>query len=304
MRIFLAGATGVIGKPLTAALLEAGHDVTAMTRSPDSAAALRTAGAHAVVVDAFDEPAVRQAITAAEPDVLIHQLTALPNKGGARAFSKGLKLTARLRRETVPVMLDAAAQAGGSRAIVQSISFITRPDGRTLHDETDPIWTDAPDGETAMTMAAVSEMEAAVAASPLEGLVLRYGFFYGPGTAWAPDGQLGRMLRHRVYPVIGDGQGRMSFIHIDDAVSATMRALDHGSAGIYNVCEPDPEPLAIALPQLAQAFGARPPRRLPLPLARRLAPFPLVHYSTTLAGNSSAKATAALGWTPAHHWPS
>lgn len=303
MRVFLAGATGAIGRPLTAKLLAAGHSLTAMTRSPDSAAALTAAGAHAVVIDAFDEPAVRQAITAAEPEVLIHQLTALPSKGGARAFSEGLKVTARLRRETVPVMLDAAADVGARRAIVQSISFITKPDGRPVHDEDDPIWTEAPDAETAMTMAAVSDMEAAVNASPLDGLVLRYGFFYGPGTAWAPDGQLGAMLRKRIYPVIGDGQGRMPFLHIDDAVAATMRALDHGAAGVYNVCEPDPEAVASALPKLAQAFGAKPPRRLPLPIARRLAPFALVHYSTTLAGNNNAKATSALGWSPAHHWP-
>jgi len=303
MKVFLAGATGAIGRPLVPALLAAGHEVTGMTRSTTSAAALTAAGANGIVVDAFDEPAVRAAITAAAPDVLLHQLTALPKSGGARAFAKGLALTARLRRETVPVMLDAAAQAGASRAIVQSISFITKPDGRPIHDERDPIWTDAPDQETAATMQAVAEMEAAVAASPLEGVVLRYGFFYGPGTAWAADGPLGKMLRWRVNPVIGSGQGRSSYIHIDDAVAATVQALDHGSPGVYNICEPDPQPAAVSLRAMAAALGAGPPRHLREGIARRLAPFALIHYSTTLPGNSNARAMAELDWTPQHRWP-
>jgi nucleoside-diphosphate-sugar epimerase len=303
MKVFLAGATGAIGRPLTTALIDAGHQVTAMTRSEQSAAGLRERGMQAVVADAFDESAVRTAIAAAKPEVLIHQLTALPTSGGARAFSKGLALTARLRRETVPVMLDAAAQVGARRAIVQSISFVTAPDGRPVHDENAPIWTDSPDEETALTIQAVAAMESSVANSPLDGIVLRYGFFYGPGTAWASDGQFGKLLRRRLYPILGDGSGRMSFVHIDDAVTATVLALDRGSSGVYNIGEPDPQPVSVTLPQAAAAVGAKPPRRIPGPIARRIAPYGLLHYSTTLPGNSSARATAELGWSPRHTWP-
>ncbi len=303
MRIFLAGATGAIGRPLTTALLAGGHDITAMTRSQASADALTAAGATGVVVDAFDEPAVRAAIAAAEPEVLIHQLTALPTSGGGRAFLKGLALTNRLRRETVPVMLDAAAQAGASRAVVQSISFVTAPDGRPLHDETAPLWLDAPDKHTAAAMQAVHDMEEAIAASPLQGIALRYGFYYGAGTAWAADGQIGGYVRKRMYPVIGNGQGRMSFVHIDDAVAATVLALDRGAPGVYNICEPDPKPIAESLREAATAAGAKPPRTMPIWLARRILPFGLVHYSTTLAGNDSARASAEFGWTPQHRFP-
>lgn len=157
MRVFLAGATGAIGRPLTARLLADGHEVTAMTRSPESALAFEADGAKSAVVDAFDASAVRGAIAAAEPEVVIHQLTALPSSGGGRAFLKGLALTDRLRRETVPVMIEAAAAAGARRAIVQSISFVTAPDGREIHDESAPLWTDAPDKPTAAAICAVAD---------------------------------------------------------------------------------------------------------------------------------------------------
>lgn len=303
MRVFLAGATGAIGRPLTARLLADGHEVTAMTRSPESARALEADGAKSAVVDAFDSDRVRSAIAAAEPDVLIHQLTALPSSGGGRAFLKGLALTNSLRRETVPVMLQAAADAGARRAVVQSISFCTAADGRPLHDEDAPLWTDAPDKAIAASISAVADMERSVADGPTEGLVLRYGFYYGPGTAWAPDGQLGGLLRKRMYPVIGNGTGRMSFVHIDDAVQATMLAIERGVPGVYNVCEPDPKPVTESLTEAARAVGAKPPRRLPVAIAKRFLPYGLVHYSTTLAGNDSSRAQHQLGWQPAHAWP-
>lgn len=137
---------------------------------------------------------------------------------------------------------------------------------------------------------------------PLEGIVLRYGFFYGPGTAWAPDGQFGAMIRRRLYPIIGDGQGRMSFVHVSDAVTATVLAAEGGAPGVYNVCEPDPRPAAESITAAAEAAGAKPPRRIGTRVARLL-PASLRHYGTTLPGNDSSKAREVLGWAPAHRWP-
>ena len=303
MRIFLAGATGAIGRPLTARLLADGHEVTAMTRSPESARALEGKGITAVIADAFNSEAVTAAITTAAPEVLIHQLTALPTSGGAKKFAAGLRVTSRLRRETVPVMLEAAAAAGARRAIVQSISFVTAPDGRPVHDESAPLWTDSPDETLADSISAVADMERSVEQASLDGVVLRYGFFTGPGTAWGPGGQLNAMLRRRIYPVVAEGQGRMSFVHIDDAVDATLAALERGAPGVYNITEPDPQPVRDALNAAAKALGARAPRTMPTWMANMLLPASLVHYSTTLAGNDSSLAERELGWRATKRWP-
>ena len=298
MRVFVAGASGAIGRPLVARLVADGHEVVGTTRDEARARALREQGAEAVVLDAFDAAAVHAAVAAAAPEVVMHQLTALPQEPSPKAMAASIALTARLRRETVPTLLDAARAAGARRAIVQSISFVTKPDGRPVHDEDAPLYRDAPSQED--NIGAVADLEAAVrAAEGIEGLVLRYGFYYGPGTWYAPDGAIATMIRKRRYPLIGSGEGRSSFVHVDDAVDATVRALDHGSPGIYNVCDDEPARADAWLPEAARVLGAKPPRHVPAWLARRLAGDALVHYATTLPGNSNARARAAFGgWAP------
>jgi nucleoside-diphosphate-sugar epimerase len=298
VRVFVAGASGAIGRPLVDRLVADGHEVTGTTRDPARAQALRERGAQAVVLDAFDVDAVDAAVRAAAPEVVIHQLTALPREPDPKAMQASLELTSRLRRETVPTFLDAARAAGARRAIVQSISFVTRPDGRPVHDEDAPLYLDAGPG-FGDAIAAVRDLEAAtVGAEGLDGIVLRYGFFYGPGTWYVRDGAMTSMIRKRRYPIIGKGQGRMSFVHVDDAVDATVRALDHGAPGIYNVTDDAPATQKEWLPELARIVGAKKPRWAPAWLARRIAGDAVVYYATALPGNANGRARAAFGWTP------
>jgi nucleoside-diphosphate-sugar epimerase len=298
MRVFLAGATGAIGRPLVDRLVAEGHDVTGTTRDAQRAQALERRGARAVVLDAFDAAAVRAAVLAAEPEVLIHQLTALPATPDPKAMAAAVATTARLRRETVPTFVAAAAEAGARRAVVQSISFVTRPDGRPVHDEDAPLLDDA-DPVHGANVGAVRALEAATTGTAgIEGVVLRYGFYYGPGTWYDRDEAIGTMVRKRRYPLIGRGEGRSSFVHVDDAVDATVRALDRGAPGVYNITGDEPLPQHVWLPEVARLLGAKRPRRVPAWLARRLAGPVVVHYATTLPGNANDRARAALGWQP------
>jgi nucleoside-diphosphate-sugar epimerase len=300
MRVFVAGASGAIGRPLVARLVAEGHEVVGTTRSEDRARALREAGAEAAVLDALDAEALRAAVLRAEPEVVVHQLTALPAEATPKAMAAALERTNRLRRETVPVLVGAGREAGARRAVVQAVAFVTRPDGRPVHDEDAPLYLDAP--SQADNVGAVADLEAAVAAGTaggLEGVVLRYGFYYGPGTWYDRDGAMATMIRKRRYPIIGSGEGRSSFVHVDDAVDATVRALDHGTPGVLNVCDDEPARQRDWLPAAAQALGAKPPRHVPAWLARRLAGDVVVHYATTLPGNDNARARRELGgWAP------
>jgi nucleoside-diphosphate-sugar epimerase len=297
MRIFLAGATGAIGRPLVDRLVADGHEVVGTTRDEGRARALRERGAQAVVLDAFDAAAVHAAVRAAEPEVVVHQLTALPREPEPAAMAASMALTSRLRRETVPTLVAAAQAAGARRAIVQSISFVTEPDGRPLHDEDAPLDLHRPAFRD--NAATVRDLEAAaLGAEGLEGVVLRYGFYYGPGTWYDSDGAMATRVRRRGYPIIGRGQGRMSFVHVDDAVDATVRALDRGAPGIYNVTDDEPATQKEWVPEAARLLGARRPLWAPPVLARRLAGEVAVHQATALPGNANARARAAFGWTP------
>lgn len=293
MRILLAGATGVIGRPLADALLAAGHEVTGTTRDAARADALRARGVAPVVLDAFDADAVHAAVRAAEPEVVVHQLTALPAQPDPKRMEASVALTGRLRRETVPTFIDAAHAAGARRILVQSISFATQPDGRPDHDETAPLGSGGSESD-------VAAMEAAILGAPdgLDALSLRYGFFYGPGTWYAPDGAIGQMIAKRRFPLIGSAQGRSSFIHVDDAVAATVRALDRGPSGIYNITGDEPLPQDVWLPEAARLMGAKRPFRVPVWPARRLAGDAVVHYATTLPGNLNGRAVTTLEWRP------
>jgi nucleoside-diphosphate-sugar epimerase len=297
MRVFLAGATGAVGRPLLARLLDAGHEVTATSRSAEKASALEAMGVRGVVLDAFDEGAVCVAIAEAKPEVVIHQLTALPADASPRQMKTALALTGRLREDTVPVFARAAREAGARRLIVQSIAFVTRPEGPAVLDEDAPLWVDGP-SDVGAAVRPVRVMEAAVLGAGLEGIVLRYGFFYGPGTWYSKTGTLGRMIGKRQVPLIGSGEGRQSFVHVDDAAEATVLALDRGAAGIYNVTDDAPATQNEWLPAIAIALGAKAPHHAPAWLARLVAGDGLVYYATTLRGASNARATKAFGWQP------
>lgn len=298
MRVFLAGATGAIGRPLVDRLLAAGHEVVGTTRDRARADALAARGVEPVVLDAFDADAVRAAVAAARPEVVIHQLTSLPQD--PRAMAGAVAENARLRRETVPSYVEAARAAGARRVIAQSISFVTRPDGRPVHDEDAPLYHGAPGQEVNIEGVAALESAVAAAGDDLDGLVMRYGFFYGPGTWYDRDGAMGTMIRKRRFPIVGSGEGRSSFVHVDDAVDATVRALDASvPAGTYNITDDEPARASEWVPAAARALGAKPPRKAPAVIAGRLAGPVLVHYHTTLPGNSNAKARAAMpGWSP------
>jgi nucleoside-diphosphate-sugar epimerase len=297
MRVFLAGGAGAIGRPLVERLVAGGHEVTATTRTAERAERLRAKGAEAVVLDAFDHLAVRNAVVAARPEVLVHQLTALPRDPGPRAMKRAVFETARLRRETVPTFVASAREAGARRVIVQSLAFVAPPGDPAVLDEDAPIWLDGPP-EARETFGAVRDMEEATLGGGVLGIVLRYGFFYGPGTWYAKDGAIGRMVKKRMLPCIGDGRGLWSFVHVDDAAEATVLALERGEPGVYNVCDDEPVPQNVWLPEMARLLGAKPPLRVPAFLARPMAGPLFVHYATTLHGAANRRAKAALGWRP------
>jgi nucleoside-diphosphate-sugar epimerase len=296
--VFVAGATGAIGRPLVRQLREAGHEVTGMTRSPAKADQLRAAGAEAVVCDAFDFDRLSGAVEQARPEVVIHQLTELPSTYDVRHYGRMVAPTNKLRSEVTPVLIGAAREAGARRVISQSIAFIYAPVGGPVKEEGDAL---IDEGQSAVVDAvrATAGMESMVTgAQGVDGLVLRYGQFYGPGTYFAADGSIAKEVRRRRFPIVGDGGGVFSFVHVEDAASATVAALDHGRAEIYNVCDDEPAAVSEWLPVYAQTLGAKPPRRVPVWLARLLGGSIAATSATELRGASNAKAKRDLQWSP------
>ena len=300
MRVFLAGATGAIGAPLLARLTAAGHEVTALTRSPQRAEALRRPGVEPVVADALDAAALRNVVLQARPEVVINQLTALPKALNIRRYRQELEPTNRLRREAGPVLARAAAEAGARRLIAQSVAFMLEPAGPPVLAEDAPLVSDPP-AATKDAVASMRVLERATLETPgIEGMVLRYGFFYGPGTSYAPESPgVIRDIRRRRFPVLGDGAGMFSFIHVDDAADATVRAMDHGEPGIYNVTDDEPVRQRDWVPAMAAAMGAPSPRRVPVWVGR-LAAGPMASAMSELRGASNAKARSELEWRPSH----
>jgi 2-alkyl-3-oxoalkanoate reductase len=299
MRVFLAGASGAIGHPLVPKLLAAGHEVTGMTRSEARAEQVRAAGADAAVVDVFDAAALRGAVEAAAPEVIVHELTALPDRIDFRKEDT-YAATNRLRTEGTRNLIDAARASGARRFICQSIAFAYRMDGEALKTEDDPLLTDAP-GAFGSGVSALREMEALVLGRDgLEGLVLRYGFFYGPGTYYADDGTSTEDVRRRRMPIVGRGTGVFSFIHVDDAADATVAAVERGAPGVYNITDDEPAPMREWVPVFAEAAGAKPPRRVPVWLARFVAGKDVSNFAVELRGASNEKAKRELGWRPGH----
>ena len=303
MRIFVAGATGVLGRRLVPLLVEGGHQVTAMTRTPGKAAGLRATGAEPVVADALDRDAVLRAVVAARPEVVVHQLTALAGTISFRGFDQAFALTNRLRTEGTDHLLEAARAAGTRRFVAQS--FAGWPFARVggpVKTEGDPLDPDPP-AELRRTLDAIRHLESAVLGTEgIEGVVLRYGGFYGPGTSAGAGGSMLEDLRRRRFPVVGAGTGVWSFIHIDDAAAATVAAVERGAPGSYQIVDDDPAPVSEWLPALAAAIGARPPLRVPAWVARLAGGAHGVVLMTEARGASNAKARRELGWRPA--WPS
>jgi nucleoside-diphosphate-sugar epimerase len=298
MRVFVAGASGAIGRPLVAQLVAAGHEVTGTTRSESKAEELRAVGARPAVCDALDADALRAAVGEAAPEVVVHQLTALPRRYDPRdkAIYEG---TNRVRSEGTRNLLAAARAAGAPRFVAQSIAFGYAPGARPeVKDEDAPLALGAPPpfGEGVRVLL---EMERAVIGA--DGLVLRYGWFYGPGTYFAEDGSIAQDVSRRRFPVIGSGAGLWSFIHIDDAASATVAAVERGGPGVYNVVDDEPAAMRDWLPAYAEAIGARKPLRVPVWVAR-LAAGKMARLVNVQPGASNAKAKRELGWEP--RWPS
>jgi nucleoside-diphosphate-sugar epimerase len=298
VRVFVAGATGAIGRQLLPMLLAAGHEVTGMTRSEERAEGIRAQGAEAVVCDALDAPACGAAVVAARPDVVVHQLTDLPDRLDYRRPDYGQ--TPRLRTEGTANLIAAAQSAGARRLVAQSIAFMYAPQGDRVKAEDAPLMRGVP-GAFGEAVAAVRDAERQIAAAGgLDGLVLRYGFFYGPGTYYASDGTQAEDVRRRRVPLVGDGAGVVSFVHVEDAAAATAAACERGSPGIYNVVDDDPAAFAEWLPVYAEAIGAKPPRRVPKWLGRLAAGGFAVGMATQARGASNAKARRELGWQPRH----
>jgi nucleoside-diphosphate-sugar epimerase len=300
MKIFVAGATGVVGRPLIRQLVERGHEVTGMTRSESKQELLRELGARPVVADALDPDGVARAIAEAEPDVIVHQLTAI-SAFNPRHMERDFATTNRLRTEGTDHLLAAGRAVGVKRFVAQS--FAPWPYARTggmVKSEDDPL-DDEPPAQVRTTLEAIKYLERAVmSADWTEGIALRYGGFYGPGTSIGlnPLGEQIEMIRARKFPIAGKGTGVWSFIHVEDAASATVEAVEHGRRGIYNVVDDEPAPVSEWLPELAKAVGAKPPRRVPLWLARIAGGEVTAVMMRDLRGSSNTKARRELGWQP------
>jgi nucleoside-diphosphate-sugar epimerase len=301
MRIFVAGATGALGRRLVPLLVANGHQVTGMTRTPGKAAGLRAAGADPVVADALDRDAVGRVVATARPEVVVHQLTDLAGMTNFRRLDEGFAGTNRLRTEGTDHLVAAARAAGARRLVAQSFAGwpFARVGGpvKTEDDALDP----DPPAELRRTLDAIRHLESAVlGAEGLEGIVLRYGGFYGPGTSASEGGAMVDDLRRRRFPMVGAGTGVWSFVHIDDAATATVAAVERGAPGVYQIVDDDPAPVSAWLPVLAAATGAPPPRRVPAWLARLLGGEHGVVLMTRARGASNAKAKRDLAWRPAY----
>jgi nucleoside-diphosphate-sugar epimerase len=312
MKIFLAGATGVIGKRLTPLLVRDGHQVFGTTKTPAKVDALRKEGVEPVALDVLNRDAVMKAVLAARPEVVIHQVTSIGTLGSLKHFDREFAATNRLRTEGTDNLLEAARAAGATQFVAQSYtSWPNARDGGRVKTEDDPL--DAhPPRALAESLAAIQHLENSVtrgsnisssvssniSGQDMTGIVLRYGGFYGPGTSLSMDGSSAKMVREGKFPIVGSGTGVWSFIHIDDAATATVAAINRGVGGIFNIVDDEPAEVSVWLPVLAEALGAKPPRHLPTWLGRLFVGDAGISMMTQIRGSSNAKAKRLLNWQP------
>jgi nucleoside-diphosphate-sugar epimerase len=295
MRVFVAGGAGALGRRLVPQLVARGHEVTATTRSASKAGALRALGARPVVVDGLDGVAVGRAVAEAQPDAIVHQMTALAATADLRRFDRWFATTNELRTAGTRHLLAAARASGVEKVVAQSyIGWNNSRTGGPVKTEDDPLDPE-PAKAQRESMAAIRYLENAVVEAQLTGIVLRYGNFYGPGASES----MVELVRARRMPIVGTGTGVWSFIHLDDAAAATVAAVERGRAGVYNIVDDDPATVAEWLPHLAEAVGAKPPMRLPVWLARAAAGEVVVRWMTEGRGASNEKAKRELDWRPA-----
>lgn len=296
MKIFLAGATGAVGKQLVPALVRTGHEVVGTTRSSAKAGELAGAGAEPVVLDALDRDAVHDAVKTARPDVVIHQLTAITTTN-FKDLDASFAQTNRLRTEALDHLLDAARAAGAKRFVAQS--FTGWPNARTggpTKSEDDPLDT-RPARNSQRTLAAIRHLEEATTrADGLEGIVVRFGLLYGPGTALGPGGEMLEMIRKRKMPIVGGGAGVFSLVHVADAAGGTVAAMERGRTGIYNIVDDEPAPVSTWLPYLADLLGTKSPQKVPAWLVKPMLGELGVNIMTSGRGASNAKARRELEW--------
>jgi nucleoside-diphosphate-sugar epimerase len=299
MRIFVAGATGALGRQLLPRLVQRGHEVTGMTRTASKASSIEEMGATAVVADALDPDAVAQAVAHAEPEAIVHELTAISDVGSMRNVDRAFVQTNRLRREGTDHLLAAGRAVGVRRFVAQSFAaWLYERTGGPVKTEEDPL-DPHPISAVHETFEAIRYVEETVTTADwTTGIALRYGGFYGPGTSIWAGGEHLEPIRRRKFPIVGDGKGVWSFIHIEDAAEATADAVERGERGIYNVADDSPEAIRDWLPGVAELIGAPPPRRVPKWLGRLVGGQPGVIMMTELRGVSNEKAKRELGWEP------
>ncbi len=298
MKVFVAGGTGVIGRSLLPLLIGHGHEVTALTRSPEGAERIRQLGAEPAVCDVFDRRRLGEWVVKAEPEVVIHQLTAIPKRLNPRRIRKELAQTNRLRTEGTQILMEAAQAAGVTRFIAQSIAFAYAPEGEALTKEEERLYLDAPASFVEIMQAVDSLERTVVQASGIESFVLRYGYFQGPGTVYAEDGTFAADVRRRRVPVVGEGTGVFSFIHVDDAASATVAALTATEPGTYNIVDDEPAALREWLPRYAKWLGAPAPYRIPRFIGALAAGPYAIYLMVQQRGVSNEKARKLLSWQP------
>jgi nucleoside-diphosphate-sugar epimerase len=297
MKIFIAGGTGAIGRPLIAALLAKGHSLVALTRSLEKAQALVEQGIEPAVADVFDRDAVKAVVRRAQPEVVIEQLTALPKTYTRESMNAAAALNNRIRLEGGANVLAAAQAAGVRRYLRQSVAFYAIP-GSGLADEDTPLAFSASPAIAAGARE-ITELEHHLLGSPrIEGIALRYGFFYGPGTWFNPDGDVARQLQQQQFPIVGNGEGVWSWLHIEDAAIATVAAAERGNPGIYLIANDQPLAVREWLPAFARWLNAPPPPRLPVEDVLRTSGADSVYYGTRMRGVSNAKAKRELTLQP------
>jgi 2-alkyl-3-oxoalkanoate reductase len=299
-KVFVAGATGAVGKRLVPILVASGYEVTGSTRSPEKEGWLREVGADPVLIDGLDRNAVMKGVMRAEPDVVVHELTGLASAKSFKKFDDEFALTNRLRTEGTDYLLEAALAVGARRFVAQSYgNWNYERTGSELKSEVDPFDSDPPANQRNTLEAIVYLEQAVTSASDIEGIALRHANHYGPGTGFALDGDLVALVRKRRLPVIGDGGGVWAFIHVDDLARATIAAIEHGKpGGIYNIVDDEPVAAATWIPGLAEAVGAKAPRHVPVWLGKLAAGEVGVSMMTQIRGTSNAKAKRELGWRP------